>query len=229
MDITYNYDEHWLIHAALRPQQAREQNPLGIRHARDLAAWLRDKEATLPKGSITARHIDSHDTFWWPLPGFKWRREQYGLPATRALLATFSLIGGVYMTFVGGEIELEDDLRRMTRLRASLPEIRDGGADYDRLNVADDAVFAVVREQAGLVSLVLVNLSNTEVDTSVSFDTAVLSSGGATYQVRDMWNDANLSHAGQYSWSADDLGSFGVTFAPYQARVLAIRPTGTRI
>jgi glycosidase len=230
MDITYNYDEHWLIHAVLRPQQAREQNPLGIRHARDLAAWLRDKEAALPKGSLTARHIDSHDTFWWPLPGFKWRREQYGLPATRALLATFSLIGGVYMTFVGGETDVEDDLRRMTRLRAALPEIRYGGVDYGRVAVADDAIFAVVREQAGQMSLVLVNLSDTDVDTNVTFDTSVMAPAAAVrYQVRDMWNDVALAHAGRYAWSTDDLASFAVGFAPFQARVLTIRPSGTRI
>ncbi len=121
MDITYNYDEHWLIHAVLRPESALGKNPLGIRHARDLAAWFRDKEAALPTGAMTARHIDSHDTFWWPLPGFKWRREQYGLPATRALLAIWSLIGGVYMTFVGGEIGIEPDVRRVNRLRHENP------------------------------------------------------------------------------------------------------------
>ncbi|MGI8486331.1 MAG: alpha-amylase family glycosyl hydrolase, partial [Thermomicrobiales bacterium] len=37
MDITYNYDEHWLIHAVLRPEYALQKNPIGIRHARDLA------------------------------------------------------------------------------------------------------------------------------------------------------------------------------------------------
>lgn len=225
MDITYNYDEHWLIHAVLRPEFALKQNPLGIRHARDLANWFRDKEAVLPEGAMTARHIDSHDTFWWPLPGFKWRREQYGLPATRALLATWSLIGGVYMTFVGGEVELEDDIRRMNRLRASFPEIRIGTADYDRIDVDNDHIFAIAREHEGQVSLVLVNLSNAAIDTTASFDVSIVQPGMKAYRIYDAWNDASLKHASGYVWTADQLAAIEVSFAPYQARVLAIRPT----
>lgn len=224
MDITYNYDEHWLIHAILRPQFALEKNPLGIRHAHDLAAWLRDKEASIPAGSITARHIDSHDTFWWPLPGFKWRREQYGLPATRALLATFSLIGGVYMTFVGGETELEDEIRRTNRLRDELPEIRVGKALYDGIRTDNEHVFAVAREHQGQVSLVLVNLSRTEVETTVSLDPSLISAVHAGFRVTDMWNDYDLHHPGGYAWTAESIASFPMQMSPYQARVLTIRP-----
>jgi glycosidase len=224
MDITYNYDEHWLIHAVLRPEFALRKNPLGIRHARDLAAWFRDKEAVLPDGAMTARHIDSHDTFWWPLPGFKWRREQYGLPATRALLSTWSLIGGVYMTFVGGETELEEDIRRMNGLRRALPETRVGTSDFDCIRVSDDGVFAVARAYEGQTSLVLVNLSNTEIDTTATFDVSTLHGEVGSYQVYDGWNDVALEHPSGYAWTADQLASFHITFAPYQARVLTFRP-----
>jgi hypothetical protein len=223
MDITYNYDEHWLIHTVLRPDSAAQQHPLGIRHARDLAMWMRDKEAALPNGAMTARHIDSHDTFWWPLPGFKWRREQYGLPATRALLATFSLIGGVYMTFVGGEVDVEEDIRRMTHLRATVPEIRHGGADYDSVRSDHEGIFAVARVLEGQVSLVLVNLSRADVYATVSFDTGLVRPAPA-YRVYDAWNDESLDPNAGYVWDADRLGSFEVVFAPYQARVLMIRP-----
>lgn len=223
MDITYNYDEHWLIHAVLRPRQALAANPLGIRHARDLAAWFRDKEAVLPYGAMTARHIDSHDTFWWPLPGFKWRREQYGLPASRALLATWSLIGGVYMTFVGGETELEDDIRRMNRLRDELPEIRIGVADYDGIRTDSDDIFAVVRRHEDKVTLVLVNLSNAVVHTEVALDRALLPSGSALH-IDDAWNDVPLGHDDDGIWTAARLAAFPLDFAPYQARALVIRP-----
>jgi glycosidase len=228
MDITYNYDEHWLIHALLRPESALRTNPLGLRHARDLAAWFRDKEAVLPKGAQTARHIDSHDTFWWPLPGFKWRREQYGLPATRALLATWSLIGGVYMTFVGGETDLEADIRRLNRLRADYPEIRLGTANYDALTASDDRIFAVAREYEGRVALVLVNFATVAVDATVSLDTSLLRSDVQSFQVNDVWNQVTLKHAGGYLWTADQLSTIAITFAPYQARVLALRPTYRR-
>ena len=149
MDITYNYDEHWLFHSVLRPDFALKKNSLGICNARELAIWFRDKESVLPQGAITARHIDSHDTFWWPLPGFKWRREQYGLSATKAILAIWSMIGGAFMTFVGGETGLEDEIRRMNRLRKELPEARLGRADYEAVQVSDDRIFAVARCSAG--------------------------------------------------------------------------------
>jgi glycosidase len=224
MDITYNYDEHWLIHSVLRPQFALEKNPLGIRNARELAAWLRNKEAALPSGAMTARHIDSHDTFWWPLPGFKWRREQYGPAATKALLATFSLIGGVYMTFVGGEVELEDDIRRMNRLRDSLPEIGRGTVIYDAVQASDEHLFAVARVEGGNVSLVLVNLSNAPVTSTVTLDPSLLQGSGEAFRVTDMWNDREIAHPGGYAWRDADLSSFTIDFPAYGARVLTIRP-----
>ena len=224
MDITYNYDEHWLIHAALRPESALADNPIGVRHARDLAVWFRDKEALLPTGAMTARHIDSHDTFWWPLPGFKWRREQYGLPATRALLAAWTLIGGVYMTFVGGETDLEPEVRRVNRLRHDVPEIRSGRADYDAVRAGDDRIFALARVLDGQATLVAVNLSNDPVSTPLTLDRKLLDSGIGRFQVIDAWQDERLAHGSGYAWSADDLASFELPFSPYGVRVLVLRP-----
>lgn len=229
MDITYNYDEHWLLHAVLRPEHALRKNPLGIRHARDLANWFRDKEAALPKGAITARHIDSHDTFWWPLPGFKWRREQYGLPATLALLATWSLIGGVYMTFVGGEFAIEDDIRRMNRLRNELTEIRIGSAEYDQVRVEDERIFAVARIHEATVSLVLVNLSNQAIATHAMLDASLLQPASSCFQVHDVWNDVAIAGQFGYAWNAGEFASFPLSFAPFQPRVLAIRSATTEM
>ena len=94
---------------------------------------------------MIAHHIDSHDTFWWPLPGHKWRREQLGLAATRALLAVFALSGGAYMTFVGGEVGLEDAVRLVHRLRARWPALERGEADYAAVSVDEETVYAVAR------------------------------------------------------------------------------------
>lgn len=226
MDITYNYDEHWLIHPVLRPQAGDGADPAGIRHARDLAMWFRDKEAVLPTGAMTARHIDSHDTFWWPLPGFKWRREQYGIPATRALLAIWSLIGGVYMTFVGGETDLEPEVRRVNRLRHDVPEIRYGKADYDSIRAGDDRIFAVARTLGGQATLVLVNLSKAPVTTTVTLAPGLPTPPAGRFQVIDAWQDERLAHGSSYAWSVDDLASFEVSFAPYGVRVLLLRQAG---
>ncbi|MGI8486332.1 MAG: hypothetical protein ACR2OU_18995 [Thermomicrobiales bacterium] len=183
----------------------------------------------MPKGAITARHSDSHDTFWGPLPGFKWRREQYGLPATRALLATWSMIGGVYMMFVGGEFAVEDDIRRMNRLRHELTEIRIGSAEYDHVSVEDDRIFTVVRIHEGAVSLVLVNLSNQTIATHAMLDASLLPSASSCFQIHDVWNDVAIAGQSGYAWTAGELASFSLSFAPFQPRVLTIRPVATEM
>lgn len=158
MDLNYNYDEQWLIPAVMT--RAGEREPWLISCAADLAAWLAERDRTLPAGAATAHHLDSHDTFWWPLPGAKWRREQYGLAATEALYSVFALCGGAFMSFVGAETGIEDHVRRVNRMRAERPEIRDGAADFDAVRVDDRDVFAVVRRPpTGPPALVLVNLS----------------------------------------------------------------------
>ncbi len=224
MDIVYNYDEHPLIPAVIRPEitgdptrigmrSSRDPGDLGIRTARDLAGWFRNKIATLPKGSITARHIDSHDSFWWPLPGFKWRREQYGIPATRALVATWSLSGGVYMMFVGGEVGIEEDIRRANRLKRTIPEIRLGAADYDGVSVADDRIYAVARVLDGRRSLVLVNLSGETVATSCALADLDGLNSPTGYIVHDVWQDESLPSADGYSWDATRLGAIYQTLS----------------
>jgi hypothetical protein len=224
MDITYNYDEHWLIHSVLRPSFALEKNPLAVCTARELADWFRDKDAMLPPGALTARHIDSHDTFWWPLPGFKWRREQYGLAATKALIAVWSLIGGSYMTFVGGETGVETELRRANRLRHELPEIRIGRADYDAVRTGDDRLFVVARRSDDAVSLVLVNLASESVRATVEVDIAMLGdSAAAGFLIDDHWNDVSLEGPTGFVWSLDEIAHMMLTFDAYQARVLSIR------
>lgn len=224
MDITYNYDEHWLFHAVLRPESALKHNLLGVRDARDLALWFRDKLAALPRGSITAHHIDSHDSFWWPLPGYKWRREQYGFEATRAILAVWSLSGGVYMTFVGGEIGIEEDLRRVHRLRRELPEIRFGDANFDAISIGDRGIYALVRVDGAAISLLLVNLTNDAITTTMNLDINKLGVGPTSvWSIVDSWTGDVWSHLGEYLVRGEALNSFELTFAPYQVRVLTLR------
>jgi len=148
-----------------------------VRNGRELAAWFRDRNAVLPTGSLIAHHVDSHDTFWWPLPGHKWRREQYGLAATRALLAIFALSGGAYMTFVGGEEGIEDEVRRVHRLRATLPEVGQGTANYDAVTIDHEAIYAVVRPAEMACTVVLVNMSDQPLETVCRLDTAQLGLG----------------------------------------------------
>jgi len=224
MDVTYNYDEQWLINAVLRPSSDERSRRLAVRNGRELAAWFRDRNAVLPTGSLIAHHVDSHDTFWWPLPGHKWRREQYGLAATRALLAIFALSGGAYMTFVGGEEGIEDEVRRVHRLRATLPEVGQGTANYDAVTIDHEAIYAVVRSAEMACTVVLVNMSDQPLETVCRLDTAQLGLGDALYEVYDAWNDGTLM-AGEYDAAhGSAMGSLHLAFAAFQPRVLVIRP-----
>jgi Alpha amylase, catalytic domain/Domain of unknown function (DUF3459) len=169
-DATYNYDEHWLIESLLgEPHPERERRL--IRDARELAAWLRDRDAALPPGSTVVHHIDSHDSIWWRLTGAQWKRERFGRAATVALLVTFSLGGGAFLTFMGGEEGIEEELERALALRRRLPELAEATADYDG---SSDQVL-VLRRAA---SLVAVNLTPAPAELSLP--------GG---RLHDAWND----------------------------------------
>lgn len=224
MDITYNYEEQWLIHAVLGQEQPARWQRIGVRNGRELTAWFRDRNAVLPPGSLIAHHIDSHDTFWWPLPGQKWRREQYGLPATRALLALFALSGGAYMTFVGGEEGIEQDVRKVHDLRKTVPELGTGRAEYSAITTDQEAIYAVVRQQGAYCSFLLINLSPQPLNATCVLDTAQLHLPSGTYQWQDAWREADseqkepqLFQAGQQPYS------FQQAFAPFQVCLLTLR------
>lgn len=160
MDLNYNYDEHWLIGAVMTGGSGNSE---WVSNARELGQWLAERDATLPLGSVTAHHIDSHDTFWWPLPGKKWRREQFGSAATEAWMSVFALSGGPYMTFVGGEISIEAWVRTVSSVRTNSPWFVRGISDYDSVRCADDSVYAVIRRNEVGAGLLLVNLSDREI------------------------------------------------------------------
>jgi hypothetical protein len=229
MDVTYNYDEEWLPDAVLRPSRDEQSKRTAVRNGRDLAAWFRERNAVLPTGSLIAHHIDSHDTFWWPLPGQKWRREQYGIDATRALLAVFALSGGAYMTFVGGEEGIEEDVRRVHRLRKTLPEIGHVTADYDAVTVEHEAIYAVVRQKGADCSVLLVNLSGEGCEAGCSLNLGRLGLSGTSYTVTDAWNKRALNSDRVYAYQAEDLGQMSLEFDAYQPMLLVLRRTPERI
>ena len=156
MDVNYNYDEQWLVTALMTPSAVNQR---GVTNARQLMYWMEDRDSFLPVGSRTAHHIDSHDTFWWPQWGSKWRREQFGVEATRALAVTFMALDGPYMMFTGGETGIEQELQLMGRLRQSEPELWSTSATF--LTEIDESgdLFIVKRTHCGASITILVNLS----------------------------------------------------------------------
>jgi len=213
MDVNYNYDEQWLFGAVLGRFSATAGQE--VRTARELGQWLRQRDAWLPAGAVTAHHIDSHDTFWWPLPGSKWFREQFTTAAARAMNAMFALSGGSFMMFVGGEVGLEQDLQRISRLRDRRPELAVGYSDYDAVEVGADPVYAVVRRGTEGRCLVLVNLSDAPVTTSVIVDVSEPTTRDRL-ELADLWTDGD-SLALQVR---DGQGSIETFLDGYQIRVL---------
>ena len=157
MDLNYNYDEQWLVTAVSKPLEARSW---GVRDARGLARWIQDRDAFLPRGAMTAHHIDSHDTFWWPSWGAKWRREQFSVAHTQLLTLIFMSLPGPFMMFVGGETGIEDVLKTINTLKL---ETRNWHAlETHWLSDASmpEDVFGITRRSADVEVTTLVNLGD---------------------------------------------------------------------
>lgn len=223
MDITYNYEEQWLIHSVLDQRRSERWQQTGVRNGRELVAWFRDRNAALPPGSLIAHHIDSHDTFWWPLPSHKWRREQYGLSATKAMLAVFSLSGGAYMTFVGGEEGLEQAVRQIHRLRQTLPELATGSVLYDVLTCEQETVYTAVRQLGAQCTLLLVHLSSSPCTVECTLDSTPLRLPVGTYQLVDVWKEVTSAEQQQLQFSQDKLTTFSLACEPFQIFLFTLR------
>lgn len=163
MDLNYNYDEQWLVTAVSTPADVPER---GVRSARQFMQWIEDRDAFLPVGAQTAHHIDSHDTFWWPQWGKKWRREQFGIEKVQALACTFLALDGPYMMFTGGEEGIEDELRLLNGLRRSRPDMWAQPASLDSLSDPSGDLFIASRRAERDELVVVVNLTGTS-DTTV--------------------------------------------------------------
>ena len=158
MDVNYNYDEQWLVAALLNTESPSDR---GVQNGRDFMRWMEDRDTFLPVGSHTAHHIDSHDTFWWPQWGKKWRREQFSLPAVRALTAAFLSIDGPYMMFTGGEEGLEDALAGMLAFRNRHRDLWAKPVVFDTASNASGNLVIAHRENHRAKTLCVVNLSPT--------------------------------------------------------------------
>ncbi|MEY3028670.1 MAG: hypothetical protein RL198_67 [Actinomycetota bacterium] len=186
MDVNYNYDEQWLVSALMQGNHAGR----AVRNGRDFMIWMQDRDDFLPVGSHTAHHIDSHDTFWWPQWGKKWRREQYSIDAVKALAATFLALDGPYMMFTGGEEGIESELSQLLNFRNQHRDFWSVRGQFD-LDSDSSGQLVIVRRLVGDRQLVCI--VNTSGKDSVKLPTAY--SG---------WSEA-LSH----SATAGELQPYG--------------------
>jgi Alpha amylase, catalytic domain len=208
-DMTYNYDEHWLVESLLAEPNHPQRDWRMVRDGRELGRWLQDRDLAHPRGAGIIHHVDSHDSIWWRLPGAQWRRERFGRETTVALLAVFALaMPGGFMTFMGGEEQVEPELRRALRLRRDFPELAAGTCEYLPDAASSDEVLVALRRLGGEASLVIVNLTGAAVTCEVELDGLDLTS--AYY---DHWSGEDCSGQGSV---------LGLTLAPYEPRVLGL-------
>jgi glycosidase len=224
LDLNYSYPESWLIASLFDGRLDGAHDWRRVRNGRQLADWFHDFDAALPPGSATAHFVDCHDTIWWRLPGDLWRREQIGLPATKALVAIYGLRGGGYLSCAGAELGVEDELRRMLDLRATHPEIGSGVADYASVSCVNDEIYAVLRRDNERATLVAVNTAEHPVSTEITIDGAPVSSMTAP-DVVDLWNDERLRTSRNEDTTDRATGAtvaLNLSFDPYQVRVIPI-------
>jgi glycosidase len=199
MDLNYNYDEQWLVTAIANPTAAK---PWGIANAKGLARWMRDRDALLPNGSLTAHHIDSHDTFWWPSWGKKWRREQFTMEQFRLLTVIFCGLPGPFMMFTGGEQGIEDLLPVLATLK-NRPEWESGLITWWTGNDVPDSIFGLTRSSGAQSTTLLANFSPDSA--TVSLPRFATSSSKSVKEL--------FSVGGESRWSANER----VELAPFSS------------
>jgi len=189
MDVNYNYDEQWLVSALLQQTHTGR----AVANARDFMNWIQDRDDFLPEGSHTAHHIDSHDTFWWPQWGKKWRREQYPIEAVQALAATFLSLDGPYMMFTGGEEGIEEVLSGFLSVRNNHRDLWAVRGRFDTDSDSSGDLVIVRRENSSGTLVALVNMSATH-----------------ARQVPATYDQSAFSPALQIRASGDTVEPFGI-------------------
>lgn len=230
MDLTYNYDEQWLVGAVLSLERTANLpawwRPAYSITAAGMAEWFAQRQLALPGVERTVHHVDSHDTFWWTDPGKKWRREQYGDAATSAMIAAFGLIEGGFMNYVGGEDGQETVLRKVLHLRKSLPELARGACDYLAVQASAAELFCPLRSYGSLHTVVAVNLSDRVLDATLRLPIHLLN-GYNAYTVYDALGEEFIAMAdGGLTHDVTSLSALAVGFSAYQPRALVLRPAG---
>lgn len=162
-DFIYDYDIQWIYSALVHPISPRgfaytfahvSERIVGA----DLAPWLAERRLVLPDGVRTIHHVDSHDSHEWGRLG-QYRREAFGDEVARAFFALSCFLEGGVMVFAGAEDGSEDFYRRLLRLKADLPALRQGDERFDGVEADDRNVFVSIRRSSGQIVVPVVNFS----------------------------------------------------------------------
>lgn len=204
-DVVYDFE---LAHQYLR--QIRQYSPAVF--ARGLQRFLEQQKCSEPRGTVRLRYVESHDTVR--------ARGWYGTRAMQALIALTVWIDGMPMIYHDADLGQGPLLSRVLAVRAALPELQTGEADYEALADQTPGVFTCLRTKAGKSSLVLINLNHTPCELAVPWPAA-----------RAPW-DATQSYVAWNAMSGQRVGEFAagaapvlrLTLAGWEPAVVSLRP-----
>ncbi len=157
MDMTYTYEESWLL---WRPAPGQKL-PIyqGVIDAAKMARWFDLRRRVLPRSDIVLQHhIDSHDS-WWNEADSAFARDKFGRAAARLLNVFCMFIDGAFLGYAGTEKGDEDFFRKMLAIRRENPVFTLGSCDYLKIGSGHPRVLAFFRKYREVESVLLFNFS----------------------------------------------------------------------
>lgn len=144
------YDQY-LCHAHFN--DFRERDAAAV--VRDLRRWLHEQKYAFMPGTIWMRYPESHDSVM--------AEDLWGRSCATALMALCAWIDGFPLVYEQGEEGAFEAWRRIFAIRAAVPELTTGDADYLSYP-ASPGVFACVRSLPGSSSVVRINFNDRPAD-----------------------------------------------------------------
>jgi len=229
MDLTYNYDEEWLTGSTL--EIVSERGFAGARFyngkklvAKDIAEWMHYRRLSLPAGSMTVHHLDSHDTFWWGEKA-QFRREAFGVEASRAMFAFFALVEGGIMNYVGSEKGSDNFYRSLLRLRQTIPVLRYGECDYLAVEADQPKILALLRSDREEHAIPVINLGKDRVEVHLKIPGERLGLGKSDEcMLFDAMNHELVNINSKNRFNQDDLTNIRMDMPAFHVRILRVIP-----
>ena len=231
-ELSYNYDETWLLLSLLpllthRGLLCHSAHPTHVTTERltahDMAQWMAQRKLVMPRGAIKVRHLDCHDTYWFPR---EFRRAAFGPEAALAVVALFAFLDGGFMDYNGADVGYEPFYRRVMHLRQHLPVLQKGTCDYLAVPPDDWMVFAPLREWKGRYLLPVIRFDNRSGIVGLPLPIGTMNLPAATYEVWDHMADERINGPKGGHWHREELAELKAPVEPYGVLLLDFRPLG---
>jgi hypothetical protein len=233
-DVNYSYGELWLYDDLLFWHHPSKSSTASVFYnsahalqnvdAEGARAWFEDVRAANPIGAKTIHQVDSHDSFWWPAPGMKFRREQFGADGYKALFFTVAFLDGGLMQYPTAENGSEEFVKKVLKLRSSAPEIVEGQCYYLLPKVSSSAVFAVGWIGPSSWIFPMTNFSKGTVKVRIQLRDPMFAWEPATkYELRDIFSGLALDGKREVVTTGADLNQVEVELQPLESAVIAVR------